>query len=81
MKYRCKSIPMMQLVATNQGFLQPLCNDCQTLDCENDIEIKKISILGITVESKLLTKKDDSYMVVGCEGYINNDEKTKPSSK
>ncbi len=80
MKYKTKSIPMTQLIATNRGFLQPLCNDCQTLDCENDIEIKKVSILGITVEAKLLAKKDDSNMVIGCEGYINNDAKSKPGN-
>ena len=76
MKYKTKSIPLTQLIATNKGFFQPLCNDCQTSDCENDIEIKKISILGITVESRLLAKKDDAHMVVACEGYINNDAKT-----
>ena len=76
MKYKTKSVPLTQLIATNKGFLQPLCNDCRTLDCENDIEIKKISILGVTVEGKLLAKKDDSYMVIGCEGYINNGSET-----
>ena len=63
------------MIATNKGFLEPLCNNCQTLDCENDIEIKKVSILGITVEAKLLAKKDDSHIVVACEGYISDDAK------
>lgn len=75
MKYKCKSIPMTTLIATNKGFFNSLCNDCQTLDCENDIEIKKISILGINVDVKLLSKKDDSHMVVACDGYMNHDAK------
>lgn len=77
MKYKCKSVPMTQMIATPKGFLEPLCNDCETLDCENDIEIKKTSVLGITVESRLLAKRDESHMVIACEGYINNDAKTK----
>ena len=77
MKYKCKAIAMAKMIPTPKGFLQPLCNDCQTLDCENDIEVKKISVLGITTECKLLAKRDESHMVIACEGYINNDAKTK----
>ena len=76
MKYKCKAIPFTKMIATNTGFLEPLCNNCETLDCENDIEIKKVSILGINVDMKLLSKKDDSYIVIACEGHINTNGKS-----
>jgi hypothetical protein len=76
MKYKCNSVPFTKMIATNTGFLEPLCNNCKTLDCENDIETRKVSILGITVETKLLSKKDDSHIVVSCEGYISDDAKS-----
>jgi len=69
------------MIATPKGFLDPLCNSCQTLDCENDIELKKISLIGITIEAKLLDKKDESYMVIACEGYIDSNAKTKSNNK
>ena len=75
MKYKCNSLPLTKMIATDKGFLEPLCDNCKTLDCENDIEIKKVSILGITVEYKLLAKKDDSHIVIDCEGYMNDDAK------
>lgn len=79
MKYKCKAIPMAKMIPTPQGFLPPLCNDCHTLDCENDIEIRQVSILGINVEAKLLAKRDDAYMVISCEGYIS-EKQTKNDS-
>lgn len=75
MKYKCKSISATKMIATPKGFLRPLCDDCQTLDCENDIEISKISIMGITVEAKMLAKRHESHMVIACEGYISSDAK------
>jgi len=71
MKYKCKSVPMTKMVPTNKGFLEPLCNSCGTLDCENDIEIQSISVLGISTDVKLLAKRDEPCMVISCEGYIN----------
>lgn len=72
MKYKCRSIPLTKLFVTNKGFLKPLCTNCQTIDCENDIEIQKVSIMGITTEYRLLTKKDGSYIVSSCEGFIDD---------
>ncbi len=71
MKYKCKSLPLTKMVPTPKGFLTPLCNECQTLDCENDVELKKISIVGITMEAKLLAKRDEPHSVISCEGYIH----------
>ena len=72
MKYKCKTVSMTKMIATPKGFLSPLCNDCQTLDCENDVEIESVSILGIVTEMKLLVKRDEPHMVISCEGYIND---------
>lgn len=80
MKYRCRSLPLTKLIPTNKGFMKPLCNYCQTLDCENSIEIKKISLLGVNMEIKLLVKNDDAYMVIDCEGFMN-DAKSKSNNK
>lgn len=75
MKYKCKIQPLLKLIATNKGFFSSLCNSCGTLDCENDIEKKKISLLGINVENNLLVKGDEAYVVISCEGYIDKDAK------
>ena len=72
MKYRCKSVALTKLIPTNKGFMRPLCHDCKTLDCENDIEKKTVSILGINIELRLLAKRDGSYIVIACEGFIND---------
>ena len=76
MKYKCKAIPACKMIATPQGFMMPLCDSCGTLDCENDVEIKKISVLGINRETRLLVKRDESHMVIACEGYISNEAKS-----
>ena len=62
------------MVATHKGFLVPLCESCQTEDCENLIETRKISILGVNKDIKFLVKGNDVYIVISCEGYTNKQE-------
>lgn len=73
MEYKCKTISFNKLIYNHQGFVNPLCNDCTTKDCSRDIEKKKVSILGVKKEIRLVTKGDDVTAVIQCEGYVKNE--------
>ena len=69
LNYNCIKIPVTKLELTHQGFIQSLCDTCKTVDCTNPIEVKRISILGITKEMRVFSRGDDASFVVNCEGY------------
>lgn len=69
MRYKCKTLMVNKLVTSHQGFVKPLCSDCKTIDCDNPIEKRKISILGINKEMKVFVRGDDASFVIFCEGY------------
>jgi hypothetical protein len=71
MKYKVKTISFLKMVSTYDGFLSPLCNKCKTCDCDNPIENKKISLLGITHDMRMFVKGDQVSMVIFCEGYTS----------
>lgn len=71
MRYNCKSIPVTKLVPSKKGFVTSLCDSCCTRDCENNIEKRQVSMLGIVKTMKLLVKSNDPYIVINCDGYTN----------
>jgi len=70
MKYRCKTLSVNKMEVTHQGFVSPLCDKCETIDCTNPIEKKKISIMGITKEYRVYSKGPEVSFVIACEGYL-----------
>jgi len=70
MEYKCKLQPANQLIPSYSGFVLPLCERCKTEDCTNPIEIRKISVLGVTKKVKVYSRGTDINFVVGCEGFL-----------
>ncbi|HUS50717.1 MAG TPA: hypothetical protein VMZ91_11165 [Candidatus Paceibacterota bacterium] len=70
MQYRCKTIPVNKMEVTHQGLINPLCDSCETIDCTNPIERKKISIIGITRKCKVYSRGPEVSFVIACEGYL-----------
>lgn len=71
MEYKCRTIPLTSLIVTHDGFINPLCEKCKTLDCTNPIEKHKVAVVGIVKELKLYTKGlgKQYYFVVDCQGF------------
>ena len=69
MEYRCITISMNKLLATPTGFVMPLCQTCKTIDCDNPIETRKISLVGIKEDMKVFVRGTQVRFVVKCNGY------------
>ena len=74
MKYKCKLVSIKQLLISSQGFVTSLCDKCGTRDCSNPIEKRKVSILGVTRETKVFVGGHDEQFVIECMGF-SKDEK------
>lgn len=72
MEYQCKTMPFDKLIYNQHGFVNPLCNDCINRDCSRDIERKKVSILGIKKEMRVMIRGGNINVVIQCEGYVKN---------
>jgi len=70
MKYTCKRISLDKLAVSAKGLVSPLCESCLTIDCTNPIEVKNVSILGITKQVKVYNKEHDCGIVVECNGFL-----------
>jgi hypothetical protein len=69
--YDCKTIPLTKLIPTPNGYLQPLCNKCKSKDCENPIEQKIISVLGVPKKMRVYVLPHSINIVVDCpNGYV-----------
>ena len=71
MRYKCKTMPLNQLLVDFSGINLGLCNNCGCLDCSNPIENKKISVLGIEQECRIFSRGIDVNIVIACEGFID----------
>lgn len=60
----------MQLIAGPDGFVQPLCENCRSLDCTNPIEKKKISVIGVVKDSRIYVRGNEAHFVIECQGFI-----------
>ena len=69
MEYKCTTVPMDKLISTPNGFAMPICQNCKTNDCDNPIEIRKVSIVGIKKDVKVFAKGNQFSFVVNCSGY------------
>jgi hypothetical protein len=70
MEYACKSIPINKLPIDFNGVIMPLCVSCQSADCTNNLEYRKISVLGINKKYRVLVRDTDVGIVIECQGYI-----------
>lgn len=67
--YKCKLVPMERLLVGPLGTMQPLCNNCQTRDCDNPIKPMQVTVFGRNVQWKVHVKGSKASMVIQCEGY------------
>lgn len=72
MEYKCNYKYIDSLPIGLDGMVTPLCNDCQSVDCTNNIEAHLISILGINKTHRVLVIRNKMAFVLGCEGYIKD---------
>jgi hypothetical protein len=69
MEYKCKTVSADKLIATPMGFVMPICQECKTGDCENPIEMRKVSIVGIKKDVKVFVRGNQFSFVINCNGY------------
>lgn len=69
MKYRNRTLPLNQLHLKNKGYAKPLCNDCVTKDCTHIIERKRVSILGVNKDWRVMMKGTEPTLVYSCDGF------------
>lgn len=69
MKYKCGLVSMHSLSVGVNGFVSPLCDDCDTQDCDNPIEKRMVSIMGVTKKIKVFSKGTEDLFVVDCLGF------------
>lgn len=70
MHYECKTILVGKMQSGPKGPLEPLCNKCQCKDCSNPIEWRKISIIGVVYDFRVLIRGDEPSFVLECKGFI-----------
>ena len=69
MEYKCTTVSVSNLIATPIGFVMPLCQSCKTSDCDNPVENRKVSIIGIKKDVRVFVRGPQIYFVVKCNGY------------
>ena len=70
--YKCKLVPLDKLLVGPIGVMKPLCNNCETMDCENPIQPQIVTVLGKNTEWKIYKKHTAASAVVSCAGYSND---------
>lgn len=70
MEYECTLAGVDKTIFTKDGFLMPLCNDCQAKDCTNQIEYTDLSFFGRITKCRVFRRSGNYYFVVKCPGYL-----------
>lgn len=70
MEYECTSIPLVKVLIGPNGSVEPLCNECKTIDCSNPVACQSVSLMGIVRKWRLLGKgSGGASVVVECKGF------------
>lgn len=67
MQYPCESRPLSRCTDAR---MKTLCDLCKSKDCENPIETKLISIVGISSKHRVYSMKSTDHVVVKCDGFV-----------
>lgn len=70
MQYKCIAQSLSKVLFKSGQAVCSLCNNCESKDCTNQIENKKVSILGVSKKMRVLVGSDDIFAIVDCEGYV-----------
>jgi hypothetical protein len=73
MEYEVQLVPVDKAVVTPQGFFEPLCSSCSSVDCTNPIKEMTISLAGKVRKQRLWVEREGIIrQVVNCKGYIGD---------
>jgi hypothetical protein len=68
MQYPCK---LDNIRGVSDPRMKTLCDICKSRDCENPIESKFISILGVKIKHRVYVTKNSDQIVTQCEGFVS----------
>lgn len=67
--YKARTIPLTQLRVGRRGFVESLCTNCKSRDCENPIEWREIPVVGIPKRMRVWVSGNRVAMVDACVGF------------
>jgi len=71
-EYSVRLIPFNSVPVSVDGGVNPLCNECMSIDCTNPIAKTKVSIFG-KEETYRMYRQGGSYkMVIDCDGFMKS---------
>jgi len=68
MIYPCKTIPLSQVADSR---IKTMCDLCKSVDCENPIENKWVSVIGIKKKMRVYSTRSTDGIVVQCDGFVS----------
>jgi hypothetical protein len=68
--YPCKCLTLNKLVPIDTGIVTGLCDMCDSNDCTNSIEKRKVSIFGVVKEHYVIMRGNEPSIVIQCEGFV-----------
>lgn len=68
MNYPCKTHPLTVLADSRA---KTLCDTCKSRDCENPIEKRDVSIIGVNKRMRVYVTKTSIGIVVQCDGFVS----------
>jgi len=68
--YRYKSTRLDHVLVTPVGPFCGLCEMCKSMDCTNNVENRKVCIMGSVRDIRLIIRGDEPSVVIFCEGFV-----------
>lgn len=67
MQYLCDTRPLMNL---SDSRAKSMCDLCKSRDCENPIESKFVSIIGVNRKMRVYVTRSADHIVTRCDGFV-----------
>lgn len=67
MRYPCATAPLSRLADSRA---KTLCDTCKSKDCENPVEKRPVSIIGVNKLMRVYITKTSVQIVTQCDGYV-----------
>ena len=82
MEYEIEVAPFNKMIIGVKGQMEPLCNNCVCPDCDNPIEERTVSCVGVPKKMKVYVAHNVIKQVVACRGYLSKkDAKIRPTQR
>ena len=66
MIYPCNTVPIGSMADSRA---KTLCDNCKSRDCENPIESRLVSIVGVNKRMRVYVTRTSTSIVTQCDGY------------